>query len=152
MSALTAARNVGTLRASIKKVTYPLAVNQTAFGGGVACIDTSAIGALKPGAAGSGTLIRVGLFINSVTTTGAQLPVQVDLDEEILITWLDAAASGTPTIANLFQMMYLASDHEATTTTTSNSKAGIMWALGGTFGIGLNYPGAIGVGKPLGLF
>lgn len=152
MSVLTAARVVGSLRATLKKVTYPLAINQTGYAGGIACIDTSAIGALKPGASGSGTLIRIGLFINSVTTTGAQLPIEVDLDEEITIDWFDAAASGTPTISNLFQMLYLASDHEVTTTTTSNSKAGIMWALGGTFGIGMNYPGAIGVGKPLGLF
>jgi hypothetical protein len=154
MSALTAARSVGSLRAMLKKVTYPLAIGATAWSGGIACIDTAAAGALKAGASGSATLIRIGLFINSVNNSagGAAVPVEVDLDEEITIDWFDAAGAGTPTIANLFQIMYLASDHEVTTTSTSNSKAGIMWALGGTFGIGLNYPGAIGVGKPLGLF
>lgn len=152
MSVLVAARSVGSLRATLKKVTYPLAINQTAFQGGIACIDTSAIGALKPGAGASATLIRIGLFINSVTTTGAQLPVEVDLDEELTIDWFDPAGAGTPTIANLFQQLYLASDHEVTTTVGTNSKAGIMWALGGVFGVGMNYPGAIGVGKPLGLF
>lgn len=153
MSALTAARIVGSLRAPIKKVTYPLAAGATAWENGIACIDTSAAGALKQGAA-STTLIRVGLFTQSVNNSagGTIVPVGVDLDEEIWIDWFDPAGSGTPTIANLFQMMYLASDHEVTTTSSGNSKAGIMWALGGTFGIGLNYPGAIGVGKPLGLF
>lgn len=154
MSALAAARVIGASRATIKKVVYPLAAGAKAFENGIACIDTSALGALKQGASGSATLIRVGLFTQTFDNSagGASVPIGVDLDQEMTITWLDAAASGTPTIANLFQMLYLASDHEVTTTTTSNSKAGIMWALGGVFGIGMNYPGAIGVGKPLGLF
>lgn len=154
MSALTAARVVGSLRAPIKKITYPLVAGGTAWGGGIACINTAALGSVTNGQSGVATLIRIGLFINNVNNSagGAAVPVGVDLDEEIMLDWFDAAGTGTPTIANLFQMMYIASDHEVTTTTTSNSKAGIMWALGGTFGIGLNYPGAIGVGKPLGLF
>jgi|SRR5580698_7151323 hypothetical protein len=154
MAALTAPRVVGSLRATLKKVTYPLAAGATAYENGVACIDTSALGALKPGASGSATLIRIGLFTASVNNSagGATVPVGVDLDEEIEVTWLDAAGAGTPTIANLFQQLYLASDHEVTTTAGGNSKAGIMWALGGVFGIGMNYPGAIGVGRPLGLF
>jgi hypothetical protein len=154
MGALTAARVIGSARSTIKKVTYPLAAGVKAFENGVACIDTGAVGALKPGATGSTTLIRIGLFTATFDNSGgvASVPIGVDLDEEIVLTWLDPAGSGTPTIANLFQMMYLASDHEVTTTTTTASKAGIMWALGGVFGIGMNYPGAIGVGKPLGLF
>lgn len=154
MAALTAARVVGSLRSTIKKVTLPLVAGGTAWENGVACIDTSAAGVVKPGASGSTTLIRIGLFTQSVNNSagGATVPIGVDLDEEIILTWFDAASSGTPTIANLFAEMYLASDHEVTTTASGNSKAGIMWALGGTFGIGMNYPGAIGVGKPLGLF
>lgn len=153
MAALTAARVQGTFRSTIKKIVYPLAAGATAWENGMACIDTSAAGAVKPGAT-STTLIRIGLFTQSVNNSagGSSVPIGVDLDEEITITWFDAAGSGTPTIANLFGMLYVASDHEVTTTSTGASKAGIMWALGGVFGIGMNYPGAIGVGKPLGLF
>jgi hypothetical protein len=153
MAALTAPRVQGTFRATIKNVVYPLATGAKAFVGAAACIDTAAAGFVKQGAV-STTLVRIGLFTQTFDNTagGAAVPIGIDLDEEIVITWFDAAAAGTPTIANLFQVLYLASDHEVTTTTTGASKAGIMWALGGVFGIGANYPGAIGVGKPLGLF
>lgn len=154
MAALTAARVQGTFRATIKKIVYPLGIAATAWENGVACIDSANLGAVWPGKVAT-TLTRIGLFTQSVNNSagGTTVPVGVELDEELDIVWLDSVASGgTVTIANLFQVLYLASDHEVTTTSTGASKAGIMWALGGTFGLGLNYPGAIGVGKPYGLF
>ncbi len=152
MAALTAPRVQLVFRETIKKIVYPLAAGATAWENGMACIDTAAAGVVKPGAT-STTLIRIGLFTQSVNNSagGSAVPVGVDLDEEITIDWFDAAGSGTPTIANLFQMLYIASDHEVTTTSTGASKAGIMWAFGGAFG-GQGYAGAIGVGKPLQLF
>jgi hypothetical protein len=151
MAALTAPRVQLLFRETIKKVVYPLAAGASAWENGMACIDTAAAGVVKPGAV-STTLIRIGLFTQSVTAGGTAVPVGVELDEEITIDWFDSVSSGgTVTIANLFQTLFIASDHEVTTTSTGASKAGIMWALGGAFG-GQGYPGAIGVGKPLGLF
>lgn len=152
MAALTAPRVQLVFRETIKKVVYPLAPGVKAFENGMACIDTAAAGVVKPGAT-SATLIRIGLFTQTIDNSagGSAVPVGVDLDEEITIDWFDPAGSGTPTIANLFSVLWIASDHEVTTTSTGASKAGIMWAMGGVFG-GQGYPGAIGVGKPLGLF
>lgn len=153
MAALTSPRVQLTFRETIKKVVYPLAAGAKAWENGMACVDTAAAGVVKPGAV-STTLIRIGLFTQSVDNSagGTAVPVGVDLDEEITIDWFDSVASGgTVTIANLFQVLYIASDHELTTTSTGASKAGIMWAFGGAFG-GQGYAGAIGVGKPLGLF
>ena len=154
MAAATAARITGTLRAPIKKVTYPLAAGAKAFEGCMACIDTANLGSVVQGKV-STTLVRIGLFTGTFDNTagGATVPIGIDLDEEIWLTWFDSVTGGGAiTIANLFQVAYIATDHELTTVTTGASKAGIIWAIGGAFGIGQNYAGAVGVGKPLGLY
>jgi hypothetical protein len=145
MSALTAARIGLALQAKIKTIAYPLAVGAKAWEGGVACYDTSAYGALKQ-AAVSTTLVPIGFFRGSVDNTSGSgnVLVGVELFSEKDVFWYDSVTgSGAVTIANLFQTLYLASDHEVTTTSTGASVAGRMFNLN----MG-NYPGAIGVVAP----
>lgn len=150
MGMLTAPRQGLLFRGTIKKISYPLLAGKKAYENGLACIDTANLGAVSPGAAASTTLKGIGLFTQSVDNSagGSTVPVGVDLDRERLLSFFDSATGGgAVTIANLFQTLYINSDHEATTTSSGNSVLGIMWALGGTFG-GQGYPGAIGVELP----
>lgn len=142
MSALVAARISLALIQKIKSISYPLAIGQTVWEGGVACYDSAAFGVVKK-AAVSTTLVPIGIFRQSVDNSagGATVPVGVELFEEKSIFWYDSVTSGgTVTVANLFQTLYLASDHEVTTTSTGASIAGRMFSIN----MG-NYPGAIGV-------
>lgn len=145
MSALTSARVVLALIQKIKTITYPLLVGAKAFEGGIACYDTAALGGVKQGAV-STTLVPIGLFRGTFDNTSgsATVPIGVELFEEKSVTWYDSVTGGGAiTIANLFQTVYLASDHEATTVSTGASVAGRVFSIN----MG-NYPGAVGVVAP----
>jgi hypothetical protein len=142
MSALTAARQGLAFRQKIKTISYPLAVGAKAWDNGMACYDTSAFGSVKQGAV-STTLVPIGSFRGSFDNTSGSttVPIGVELNEEKEIQWWDSVTGGgAVTIANLFQTVYIASDHEVTTTTTGASVAGRVFSIN----MG-NYPGAIGV-------
>lgn len=150
MAALTAPRTALSLQGNIKKIVYPLKAGVKAFENGLACIDSANLGSVAPGVSGSTTLKGIGLFTQTVDNSagGSTVPVGVELQRERNILWFDSATGGgAVTIANLFQTLYINSDHEVLTTSSGNSVAGVMWALGGTFG-GLGYPGAIGIELP----
>lgn len=142
MSALTAARVGLALQQKIKTIAYPLATGAKAWENGVVCYDTGAYGSVKQGAV-STTLVPIGLFRGSFDNTAgsATVPIGVELFTEKDVTWYDSVTgAGAITIANLFQPVYLASDHEVTTVTTGASQAGRVYSIN----MG-NYPGAIGV-------
>lgn len=128
MGALTAAFVVLAPNVSIKKTVYPLAAGATAWEGGMACYDTSAYGSVKQGAV-STTLKPLGRFLQSVNNSagGSAVPVGVELFVEALCqVWDSVASGGVITAANLFQEVYIASDHELTTTSTGASVYGIV--------------------------
>jgi hypothetical protein len=145
MAALTGTRVLLVQPGKIKSGTFPLAVAAKAFEGGMACFDTAAYGALKQGAV-STTLQAIGRFSQNVDNTagGANVPVGVVLDREHDIEYWDSVGGGGAiTIANLFQPVYIASDHELTTVATGASIYGRVWLVGPQ-----GYPGGIGV-EPL---
>jgi hypothetical protein len=142
MSALVAARVSLALIQKIKSISYPLAIGAKAFEGGICCYDTAAFGAVKQ-AAVSTTLVPIGIFRQTFDNTSgaATVPIGVELFEEKNIVWYDSVGGGGAiTIANLFETVYLASDHEATTVSTGASAAGRVYSIN----MG-NYPGAVGV-------
>lgn len=146
MSALTAARVQLVFRGTIKKTTFPLKAGAKAFENGIAAIDSASAGTVVPFAAASTTLLPIGWFLSSVDNSagGAAVPVGVELFKEKDIAYYDSVTgAGAVTAANLFSTLYGASDHEVTTSSSSASKAGIMWAFGAQ-----GYPGAIGVEAP----
>jgi hypothetical protein len=145
MSALTAARVVLVEDGTIKKFVAPLKAGSTAWEGGVACIDSASTGSVTQGAV-STTLLPIGKFIQSVNNSagGTTLPVGIELQRERNLTYLDSVTGGNAvTSANLFQKVYLTSDHELSTSSSGNSKAGLVWAVGPQ-----GYPAAVGVEFP----
>lgn len=131
MSALTSARS--TWKRALSTVQLPLPTAYTAYAGGVACLDTASPGAVYPAAAASSTQIPVGVFVNTVAnTSGANVNVTVELNVEVWCrNWDSVTGAGAVTISNLLQEVYMASDHEVTTTAGSNSKAGRVWDVDG---------------------
>lgn len=145
MSALTAARTVLVPKGTIKKLTLPLAAGAKAYENGMACIDTGAAGSVKQGAV-STTLKPIGKFTQTVDNSGGgtTVPVGVELTSEIDIEYWDSVTgAGAITSANLLQEVYIASDHELTTSSSGASAYGYVWVISPQ-----GYPGGIGV-KPL---
>jgi hypothetical protein len=139
MAGLSKARVTLVRRGTIKKASFPLALLVQAWSGGIACIDTANPGYVAVAAAGSTTLKPLGWFIDDVLAAASGLTyVGVEFFFEREVAYWDALATGTPTIANLFQTLYIGSDHEVTTTSTSNSPAGTMFGIGPQ-----GYPGGI---------
>lgn len=130
MAALTAARVSVVSRKSIRKTVFPLGVNKTAWEGGLACIDSAALGAIWPGAV-STTLTPLGIFLQTVATAGVTQPVGVELFQEMECQiWDSVVGAGAITIANLFAPVYIASDHELTTVSTGASIYGTVMGIG----------------------
>ena len=131
MAALTSTRS--TWVRAISTVQAPLPTSYTATEGGAACIDTANLGAVYPAVSGSTTLIPIGKFVSSVkNTSGSNINVSVKLDQEVWVrNWDSVTGGGAVTISNQFAVVYMSSDHEVTTTSTSNSKAGRVWDVNG---------------------
>lgn len=122
-------------------VPLPLASGsgQTAFKGGIACIDTSAHNA-KVAAAGNANLIPVGEWIQQYDNTSGTGTVQVmcRLYQEITVRWYDSDTGGNAvTVSNLYSDVYLLDDHTVTTSSSGNSKAGKVWAVDAVKGVGI---------------
>ena len=67
MAALTGIRYANVLQKTIKRVVFPLALNQTAWEGGIACYDTSAYGSMKTAVSGSATLVPIGWYTQNLS-------------------------------------------------------------------------------------
>jgi hypothetical protein len=146
MAALIAPRVTLVRQWAMKKATFPLGIGAKAWEGGMACIDSARVGAVWPGSVAT-TLKDIGWFMGSVDNSagGATVPVPVELTrEKWLQLWDSVGGGGAITNANLFQQVYIASDHELTTVATGASPVGIVWLVGGVNG----YPNAIGI-EPL---
>jgi len=142
MAALTATRVQLVLRGTLKKTSFPLAAGVKAWENGMCCIDTAAAGSVKPGAV-STTLKPIGKFTANVDNSAGTGTVQVgvELTREVDVEYWDSVTgAGAVTSANLFQTVYIASDHEVTTTSTGASPYGVVWAIGPQ-----GYPNAVGV-------
>lgn len=132
MAALTGPRSTWTR--ALSAVTLSLPTGYKAYEGGTACLDTASAGSVYPGASGTSTLIPIGKFLTTVDNSAgsAAVGVQVKLDVEIVCRNYDSVTgSGAVTISNQLQEVYIASDHEVTTTSTSNGKAGRVWDVNG---------------------
>ena len=142
MSALTAARVILVSPGAIKNVTYPLAAGAKAFENGMACYDTSAYGAVVRGAV-STTLVPIGTFTGTFDNSagGATVPIGIELFKEHQLTYWDSVTGGGAiTIANLFQLVYIADDHTLTTVSTGASAFGRVWWVSPP-----GYPAGVGV-------
>lgn len=147
MAALTASRVVLIPKGSIKRGTFPLGFGSApgkVFENGMAVMDTANLGAVW-GASVSTTLKPIGKFTGGYDNSAgaATVPIGVDLSREHTIEWWDQTGGAITVAANLFQTVYIASDHEVTLTSTGASAYGIIWAVNPP-----GYPSAVGV-EPL---
>lgn len=135
MGALTSPRTARFT--TIKSTMLPLGSGLKAYAGARAYADTVAA-TVKPGVSGNANLQPIGIFdqtVDNTAGTGTQL-VQVTLDKEITVQWLDNATGGNAVAAsNLFQDVYCLDDHTVTTSSSGNSKAGRVWALDNLRGV-----------------
>lgn len=132
MAALTSARS--TWQRAISTVTALMPTGYTAWEGGNACVDTANPGFVYPGYSGQSTLIPIGKFVQSVNNASGSgsVNVTVELNQEVwLRNWDSVTGSGAVTISNQFSEIYIASDHEVTTTAGSNGKGGRVWDVNG---------------------
>jgi hypothetical protein len=132
MAALTGPRSTWTR--AISAIVLSLPVGYKAFEGGAACLDTANPGSVYPGASGTSTLIPIGKFLTTFDNSSgsAAVGVQVKLDyERVCRNYDSVTGSGAVTISNQLQEVYIASDHEVTTTVGSNGKAGRVWDANG---------------------
>ena len=133
MAALTAARS--TWSRAISTFTALMPTGYTAWEGATACIDTANPGLVYPAYAGQSTLIPVGWFIggsvNNQSGTGNVNVTFRFISEVWLRNYDSVTGSGAVTISSQFSEVYLASDHEVTTTAGSNAKAGRVWDVNG---------------------
>lgn len=139
MAALTQARMP--LETRVKNISLPFASGsgQTAYVGGMACLDNSAH-LVKVGAASNANLLKVGEFLENVdnSTGAASTTVMVSLDREIVLRWYDSATAGNAvTASNLFTNVYILDDHTVTTSSSGNSVAGRVWVVDSVKGIGV---------------
>lgn len=146
MGALTAGRVALVPKGKISgRISLPLAIGAKAFDNGMACFDTAAYGAVKQGAV-STTLQAIGKFTETKDNSagGTTVPVGVELTREHDVEYWDSVTgAGAITAANLFQPVYIASDHELTTVSTGASIYGRVLTLGPA-----GYPAGVGV-EPL---
>ena len=134
MAALTTTRP--TWERAITFVQLLLPVGYTATNGGMACLDTALPGFVYPATAGVNTQIPIGVFrFGSVAQVvgGSNVVVNVQLEpnEVWCRNWDSVTGAGAVTIANQLQEVYIASDHEVTTTSGANAKAGRVWDVNG---------------------
>lgn len=129
MADLTTARIVLARSKSIKKIVYPLGAATKAVEGCMAAIDSARAGFIW-----SPTVIAtekaVGWFTSTVDNTGGgsgALGVGIEFfrEHECQI-WDSVGGGGAITIANLFQTVYIASNHELTTVSTGASAYGLV--------------------------
>jgi hypothetical protein len=145
MAALTAARVILVPGGTIKRITAPLAAGAKVWENGMACVDPSNPGSFNKGGLTT-TQKGVGKFTQSVDNSagGTTVPVGVELTREhVLEYWDSVTGAGAITTANLYQEVYIASDHELTTVSSGAAPYGYVWTIGPQ-----GYPNAVGV-EPL---
>jgi hypothetical protein len=135
MGALTQKRM--TRNETFRTKSLPLSA-QSVFQGGMACYDTAALGALKKGASGVNTLVRIGNFAENADNTAAGAPfVNVRLDKELFAAWYDNATGGGAVVmaTHGFGPCYISDDHTVTSTAGSNAIAGRVWDVDSVKGV-----------------
>lgn len=142
MSNLTQNRVPKSTFDTLFQVALPIAA-QHVYLNSAACYDTAALGSLKKAAAGSATLVPIGVFKEEKDNSGGSagaLSALVELQHEIRCYWFENA--GNITLAsNLFGLCYWADDHTVTATSTGNSVAGRIWDVDAAKGVLVEFVG-----------
>lgn len=135
MTALTKARrNAPVFLNQVRRV---LAEDETAFEGGLACVDLSD-GSIVAGQTGTG-LLPIGLFIDlpegGLVGDGTKT-VAIRLFKEVRAYWfVNAAAPNAVAAGDFCSMAYILDDQTVTSDATGASEAGRVWDVHATKGV-----------------
>ena len=131
MSALTSARSTWSRKIPI--ISLPMPSGQTCYVGSMMALDTANPGKVYPCTTSVSTQTPIGKALVSVAnTSGANVNVNVELNVEVTCrNWDSVTGAGAVTISNQLAEVYIASDHEVTTTSGSNGYAGRVWDVNG---------------------
>lgn len=133
MSALTQERSRRTYPWKYKSFT--LASGTKAFKGGRAALNGS--GKVVP-ATSVTALLAIGLFAETVDATAGDLPVQVDLEREVVLEYFANATAGDAVAAtDIGNNAYMMDDQTVTITAAGRSVAGRIWDVDALKGIGI---------------
>lgn len=147
MSGLIAARATLVARGAAKRIgglQGRLGPGLKAFEGGLACIDSANPGVIVV-AGISTTLKPIGIFQHDADNSAGSGTMGVGIEffrEKELYYWDSVGGPGAITVADLYQTVYIASDHELTTVSTGASPYGIVWTFTAANGLGQGGVGA----------
>lgn len=112
-----------------KQHLFPLSAGETAWKGGMACLDTSS-GEVVPGQA-STTLIPIGVFAQDKDNSagGSAIPVNVDLFYEITVTWWVNDTGTAVVSSDVGGNCYILDDNTVTGDNSGASIAGRVWLV-----------------------
>lgn len=142
MADLTTARITAAPTGAVKVMSFPLPAGQKAIEGTPACMDSAALGGVYPVSASTATQTAIGRFIESVDNTagGSAVPVGVELNREIQLSYWDSVTGGNAVTSNdIFRTVYFASNHELTRA-SGNPAAGRVWIIRDDGQIGVEFP------------
>ncbi len=114
---------------------FVLKTSTACYKGGMAVIDTSTGGVVKP-AAGGASQVFIGFFAESVGS-GTGQTVDVELGRMVTAYWLENTDTGNTVAAtDLGKVCYLLDDQTVTMSTAgSATKAGRVWGIGTRNGV-----------------
>ncbi len=110
---------------------FLLAAGSKAYKGGIACIDLSAVSTSKvvPGSS-SPTLLKIGIFDETIDATAAAQYVNVDLEREITVEWYSNGAAGNAVAAtDVGRDAYVIDDQTVGIAGAGRCLAGRIWAF-----------------------
>jgi hypothetical protein len=120
---------------SWKYKSFTLASGSKAYKGGAAVLNASK--KVVPASSTTG-LVAIGMFAETVDATAGDLPVQVDLQREIVLEWFANATAGDAVAASdIGSDAYFLDDQTVTITATGRSLAGRIWGVDAIKGVAL---------------
>jgi hypothetical protein len=131
MAAQTSERRIREERWSYQ--TFTLGTNKTAYKGAIAVFDQSA-GVVIP-AEEQTDLAPIGVFDETVTTTGSTKPVVVKLFREVVVRWFKNDGTNPVTVNDLGKNVYMVDDQTVSILSTGRSVLGQAWAVSATLGV-----------------
>ena len=121
-------------RERLQYITGVLKASNAAFKGAIACVE-SATGKIVRGTAATG-LVPIGLFDETVASSGSDGSVRVRLFREVEVTWYaNGATTDTVLATDLQALAYVLDDQTVSRLSASKSALGTIWAVDASKGV-----------------
>ena len=132
MAAQTTARMVR--RERLQYITGVLKASNAAFKGAIACVE-SATGKIVRGTAAAGQ-VPVGIFDETVASSGSDQNVRVRLFREVEVTWfVNGLTTDTVLATDVQALAYILDDQTVSRLSAGKSALGTIWAVDASKGV-----------------